>query len=154
EYPRSDARSLGLAPNGTVFAVNGRAGAPIDILTGDIIQLPDGTDWVDPVTLLTDTDGDGQINGDLEPSETWLNVTLATADGQVTAWINALYVDLRTPRGEPQLLRDLPTVPQNQAGVSEGTIVARSEERRVGKERRGRWGPAPEKRESVSRERV
>ena len=124
EYPRSDARSLGLAPNGTVFAVNGRAGAPIDILTGDIVPLPDGTDWVDPATLLTDTDGDGKINGDLEPAETWINVTLSTADGQVTAWINALYVDVRTPRGEPQLLRDLPTVPQNQAGVSEGTIVA------------------------------
>lgn len=124
EYPRSDARSLGLAPNGTVFAVNGRAGAPIDILTGDIVFLPDGTEWIDPVTLLTDTDGDGQINGDLEPSETWLNVTLATTDGQVTAWINALYVDIRTPRGEPQLLRDLPTVPQNVAGVSEGSIVA------------------------------
>ncbi|MBK8134604.1 MAG: DUF4397 domain-containing protein [Chloroflexi bacterium] len=118
EYPRSDARSLGLAPNGTVFSVNGRVGAPIDILTGDVIKLPDGTDFVDPVSLLPDE------KTDLEPAATWINVTLATADGEVTAWINTLYVDLRTPRGEQQRLRDLPTVPQNQPGSSQGTIVA------------------------------
>lgn len=118
EYPRSDARSLGLAPNGTVFSVNGRTGAPIDILTGDVIKLPDGTDFVDPVTLLPDE------RTDLEAANTWINVTLSTADGAVTAWINSLYVDLRTPRGEQQRLRDLPTVPLNQPGTSEGTIVA------------------------------
>lgn len=124
EYPRADARSLGLAPNGTVFSVNGREGAPIDILTGDVIALPDGSEWVDPATLLTDTDGDGKINGDLEPIDTWLNVTLSTADGNVTAWINALYVDVRNPRGEKQLLYELPTVPLNQPGSSEGNVVS------------------------------
>lgn len=118
EYPRADARSLGLAPSGTVFTVNGRVGAPIDILTGNVIPLPDGTDWVDPVALLTEQ------NQDLEPSDTWINVSLATADGEVNAWINALYVDLRNPRGERQQLRDLPTIPQNQPGSSTGTIVA------------------------------
>lgn len=118
EYPRADARSLGLAPSGTVFTVNGRVGAPIDILTGDVIPLPDGTDWVDPVTLLTEP------NQDLEAVDTWINVSLTTADGEVTAWVNALYVDLRNPRGERQLLRDLPTVPQNRPGSSTGTVVS------------------------------
>lgn len=124
EYPRSDARSLGLAPNGTTFTVNGRVGAPIDIITGEELPLADGSTFVDPATALTDTDGDGIVNGDLPPQDTWLNVTLTTADGQVTAWINALYVDVRSPRGEAQPLRDLPLVPQNRPGTSEGTVVA------------------------------
>jgi len=118
EYPSADARSLGLSPNGTVFVVNGREGAPIDILTGDEILLPDGTEFVDPVTLLTDP------KADLEPAATWVNVTLTTPDGVVTAWVNTLYLDVRTPRGEKQRLADLPVVPRNQPGKSTGTVVA------------------------------
>lgn len=118
EYPRSDAFSLGRAPNGTVFVVNGRVGAPIDILTGEEILLADETEFVDPVTLLEND------REDLAPVDTWLNVSLTTPDGTVTAWINALYVDVRSPRGEQQKLRELPTIPQNQPGSSDGTIVS------------------------------
>lgn len=117
EYPSSNARSLGLAPNGTVFIVNGREGAPIDILTGDEILMPDGTEFVDPASLLTDPDAD------LEPAATWVNVTLTTPDGEVTAWVNTLYLDVRNPRGEKQRLADLLTVPRNQPGTTVGTVV-------------------------------
>jgi SH3-like domain-containing protein len=117
QYPNAQALSLGLAPTGTVFVVNGREGAPIDILTNAVIALPDGTDWVDPAAALE------QPTADLEPVDTWLNVTLTTADGTVTAWVNALYLDVRTPRGERQRLADLPTVPQNQPGDVTGTVV-------------------------------
>lgn len=116
EYPSADARSLGLAPNGTVFIVNGREGAPIDILTNLEIPLPDGTAFVDPVTLLTGTD-------DLAPASTWVNVTLTTPDGEVTAWVNTLFLDVRTPRNERQRLADLPTIPRNRPGTSVGTVV-------------------------------
>ncbi len=117
EYPSPEARSLGLGPNGTVFVVNGREGAPIDILTGDEILLPDGTEFVDPATLLADA------NADLEPGATWINVTLTTPDGIVTAWVNTLYLDVRNPRGEKQRLADLAPVPRNQPGEAVGTVV-------------------------------
>lgn len=117
EYPSADARSLGLAPTGTVFTVNGREGAPIDILTGDEILLPDGTAFVDPATLLTSPDDD------LEPAATWINVTLTTPDGEVTAWVNTLFLDVRNPRGEVQRLADLPNIPRNQPGTAVGTVV-------------------------------
>jgi uncharacterized protein YgiM (DUF1202 family) len=118
EYPSAQARSLGLAPNGTIFTVNGREGAPIDILTGDTILLPDGTEFVDPVTLLADD------RTDLNPIDTWLNVSLRTPDGDVTAWVNSLYLDVRTPKGEKQRLAELPTVPNNRPGSSTGTVVS------------------------------
>jgi SH3-like domain-containing protein len=117
EYPSADARSLGLAPTGTVFVVNGREGAPIDILTGDEILLPDGTEFVDPATLLID----GQ--SDLAPASTWVNVTLTTPDGAVTAWVNTLFLDVRNPRGEKQRLADLLVIPRNRPGTSVGTVV-------------------------------
>ncbi|MCU0474952.1 MAG: DUF4397 domain-containing protein [Anaerolineae bacterium] len=116
EFPSADARSLGLAPNGTVFVVNGRVGAPIDVITGEEIPLPDGTTFVDPVSLLTGND-------DLNPLDTWLNVTLETPDGAVSAWVNTLYLDVRDPRGERQRLADLPSVPRNRAGTASGTVV-------------------------------
>lgn len=117
EYPSAEARSLGLAPTGTVFVVNGREGAPIDVLTGEVILLPDGTEFIDPATLLPDADAD------LAPIDTWLNVTLSTPDGEVTAWVNALYLTVTEPRGEPQRLADLPTIPRNQPGTATGTVV-------------------------------
>ncbi len=97
--------------------VNGREGAPIDIMTGDEILLPDGTEFVDLATLLTDP------KADLEPAATWINVTLTTPDGVVTAWVNTQYLDVKNPRGEKQRLADLPVVPRNQPGEAVGTIV-------------------------------
>jgi uncharacterized protein YgiM (DUF1202 family) len=118
EYPNSDARSLGLAPSGSTLTVNGRIGAPIDILTGNVITLPDGSTFEDPALALTDP------AQDLVPSETWLNVNYATADGgTIEAWVNALYLDVRSPRGEQQRLADLPTIPQNQPGERVNTVV-------------------------------
>jgi len=117
EYPSAQARSLGLAPNGTVFVVNGREGAPIDIISGDEILLPDGTKFIDLTTLLTDP------KADLDATTTWINVTLTTPDGAVTAWVNTLYLDVRNPRGEKQRLADLLPVPRNQPGQAVGTVV-------------------------------
>jgi SH3-like domain-containing protein len=117
EYPSSDARSLGLAPSGSVLIVNGREGAPVDI-DGNEIPLESGEDWIDPATLLESEDAD------LVPSETWLNITFATPDGgSIIAWVNSLYLDVDDARGFVQRLADLPTVPRNQPGEAVATSV-------------------------------
>ncbi|PJF22491.1 MAG: hypothetical protein CUN56_05705, partial [Phototrophicales bacterium] len=121
QYPRASALSLGLAPSGTTLIVNGREGAPID-LDGNVIQAQDEDgnfyDWVDPVTLLEDE------NADLDPEQTWLNVTYLTPDGgEIVAWINALYVVLRDVDGDLMKLRDLPTVPRNIPGEAVNTSI-------------------------------
>jgi uncharacterized protein YgiM (DUF1202 family) len=117
EYPNSDARSLGLAPSGSTLTVNGRTGAPVDV-DGNVIALPDGSTFEDPALALTDP------AQDLVPSQTWLNVTFATPDGgSINAWVNALYLDVRSPRGEQQRLADLPTIPENRPGERVNTEV-------------------------------
>ncbi|MDX2076045.1 MAG: DUF4397 domain-containing protein [bacterium] len=122
QYPSADALSLGLAPSGSVLLVNGREGAPEDN-DGNVLQLNiNGTlvDWEDPVTNLDTTDP----RADLDATTTWLNVTYQTLDGgRITAWVNAQFLEVRNPRNELQLLKDLPTIPQNLAGEAVGTAV-------------------------------
>lgn len=117
QYPSAEALSLGLAPSGTILQVNGREGAPAD-RDGNEIPLADGTDFVDPVTLLEDD------TVDLDADGTWLNITYNTPDGgTITAWVNALYVDVDDARGLAQRLRDLPTVPRNRPGEANSTSI-------------------------------
>lgn len=114
EYPNSDARSLGLAAGGSSVTVNGRQGAPVDI-NGNVITLPDGTEFVDLAEGL-------DKNQDIEPSSTWLNVSFVTGDGgTITAWVNAFYLDVRAPDGTAQRLADLPTIPLNRPGALQNT---------------------------------
>jgi SH3-like domain-containing protein len=115
EYPSSQARSLGLAPSGTVLLVNGRAGAPT--LPEGATPDPNATAFIDLATLVPE-------DSDLVPEETWLNVTYSTPDGgAIDAWVNSLYLDLRNPRGERMRLADLPTVPENQPGETRSTDI-------------------------------
>jgi uncharacterized protein YraI len=116
EYPSSDAKSLGLAPSGTILIVNGREGAPVALIEGQD-PPPEAADWVDPVTLLGEEE-------DLEAAETWLNVTYATPDGgTIVAWVNALYVDVRNNRDLRVKLRDLELVGGNVPGGAEATAI-------------------------------
>lgn len=118
EYPNSEAKSLGLAPSGSLLIVNGRIGAPIDIISGTVITLPDGSTFEDPALLLTEE------SQDLDPASTWLNVTFQTPDaGSITAWVNAQFLDVRSPDGDQQRLADLETIPQNQPGERVNTQV-------------------------------
>ncbi|MFN8530730.1 MAG: DUF4397 domain-containing protein [Anaerolineae bacterium] len=113
-YPSAEAYSMGLAPTGTVFRVLGREGAPeppsffTPTPTPEDAEQP--TPFIDPVTLLAEDE-------DLDPRETWLFVEYDTPDGGViTAWVNALYLEVRDTRDRLMKLRDLPTVPRNRAG--------------------------------------
>lgn len=118
QYPNREAFSLGLAPSGAVLNVNGRAGEPVPTVGTTATPVPpDATPFVDPVTLL-------QEGEDLDPALTWLNVTYDTPDGgTITAWVNALYLGVRDSQGRAQSLRDLPTVPSNQAGGAHDTAI-------------------------------
>ena len=56
--------------------------------------------------------------------EVWLNVTYSTPDGgQIIAWVNALYLDVREANGDQQRLADLPTVPLNRSGEVVSTAI-------------------------------
>jgi uncharacterized protein YgiM (DUF1202 family) len=121
EYPGSQARSLGLAPSGSVFRVFGREGAPVD-LDGEEIPIETETgeliEWVDPVGLLEDD------RDDLPAGETWLNIAYATPDGgEIVAWVNAQYLDVRDINNRPQRLADLDTVPGNRPGEARDTEI-------------------------------
>jgi uncharacterized protein YgiM (DUF1202 family) len=119
EYPRSDARSLGLAPAGTTLVVNGREGAPVALVEGQE-PPPEAADFVDPATLLDPTDE----KADLVKETTWLNVSFATPDGgSITAWVNALYVDVRNAENEALLLKNLPLIGGNIPGSAQATAV-------------------------------
>ncbi len=101
EYPRADARSLGLVAGGTVLRVLGRAGEP------DYPALPD----VAP----------GQ---DLNPQDTWLLVEFTTADGgSITAWASAQFVQV-TENGKPVRLADLEPQPSDVPGTVAGAAAA------------------------------
>ncbi len=118
QFPSSDALSLGLAPSGSTVIINGREGAPIDIVTGEEIIEEGQEAFVDPATLLTDEDED------LPAEETWVNFTYPTSDGgSITAWTIALFLDIRTPDGDIQRLADLELVPSNQPGEAVATDV-------------------------------
>lgn len=117
QYPNSEALSLGTVPPSTVLIVNGRAGALEDI-PNSATPLPPNYTFTDPASLLTDP------KTDLDPTATWLNVTYNTPDGgAITAWVNALYIDVRDKRDEKVRLADLVTVPANLAGASVSTEV-------------------------------
>lgn len=116
QYPRPDAKSLGLAPSGTFLIINGREGQPVALVEGQD-PPPEAATWVDPVTLLVDEDDD------LEPSETWLNVTFNTPDGgTIDAWVLSQYLILTDDEGLVDL-RDLETFPGNIAGETADTEI-------------------------------
>jgi uncharacterized protein YgiM (DUF1202 family) len=116
QYPDSASLSLATVAPGTVLSVNGRAGALEEIPTS-ATQVPEGYEYVDPATLLTG-------NEDLVTEETWLNVTYATPDGGlISAWANALYLNVRNERGERVRLAGLPTVAANLPGSVENSAV-------------------------------
>ncbi len=118
QYPNSNALSLGTVPPGTILLVNGREGALAEIPFSATPAPPPDYQYVDPASQLTDKQ-------DLDPAATWLNVTYITPDGgQITAWANALYLDVRNPRGERIRLASLPTVAANLPGEVESTAVA------------------------------
>ncbi len=119
QYPNSDALSLSTVPPGTVLIVNGREGA-IDSIPFSATPKPaEDYEFVDPASLLTDP------KEDLVPQETWLNVTFATPDGgSITAWANALYLDVRNPRAEKIKLSSLPLVSSNLPGSVDNTTAA------------------------------
>jgi uncharacterized protein YraI len=115
QYPDASAFSLGLAPSGTVLGVLGREGEP----QAGPFETPaaDATEFVDPVTLLGERE-------DLNPADTWLFVRLTAPDGgTIDAWVNALYVALAAPNGQPMPLRNLPTIPANRAGQSNTSAI-------------------------------
>lgn len=115
QYPNSTALSLGLAPSGSSFEVRGRNGAPTPPI--DATPNPSATPVIDPVTLLAE-------NEDLDPDDTWLYVIYPTPDGgSISAWVNARYVDLRSPDGTALRLRNLAPVPSNRAGEAQNTSV-------------------------------
>lgn len=120
QFPNREALSLGLAPSGTILALNGRVGEPVPPVGTTATPIPpdaEATPFVDPVTLLEE-------GTDLVPAETWLNVTFDTPDGgSITAWVNALYLSVRDAQGRVMRLRDLPTVPANRAGTTQNTAV-------------------------------
>jgi uncharacterized protein YgiM (DUF1202 family) len=119
QYPNTAALSLGTVPPATVLTVNGREGAIEPIPFSATPTPPEDYEFVDPATLLADPTKD-----DLVPEETWLNVTYTTPDGgSITAWVNALYVDVRNPRGERMRLADLPLVASNTPGEAVNTAV-------------------------------
>ncbi len=119
QYPNSDALSLSTVPPGTVLAVNGREGAISEIPFSATPKPAEDYEFVDPASLLTDP------KEDLVPQDTWLNVTYATPDGgSITAWANALYLDVRNPRGEKVKLASLTTVSSNLPGSVDNTAVA------------------------------
>jgi hypothetical protein len=119
QYPSRDAFSLGLAPSGTTLIVLGRAGDP-ELPAGVASPTPDplATPTVDPVALLPEDE-------DLNAAEVWLRVIYATPDGgEIEAWVNAQFLDVRDTRGRLQRLADLPTVPSNEPGEARDTAIA------------------------------
>ena len=115
QYPASDSFSLGLAPSGSVFTVNGREGAPV-FPEGQ--EPADGEEFIDPATVLEGEDDD------LVPADTWINVNYTTPDGGViTAWVNAQFLEVRDDQGDLQRLADLPTVPGNDFGEAQNTTI-------------------------------
>lgn len=117
QYPSSDALSLGVVPFGTIFTVNGREGELAEIFIS-ATQIPPDYEYVDPVSLLPDEDTD------LNPEETWLNVTYNTPDGgTIDAWVRADFIDVRDTDGDQLPLRELETVPGNRPGESRNTDI-------------------------------
>ncbi len=125
QFPSSQAFSLGRAPADSLLIVLGREGAPLGDQTEDINATPEvgaeptpeATEYVDPVSLLAEDE-------DLLPEETWLFVIYQTPDGgEIEAWVNSLYVQIRDTRGFLMRLRDLPVIPGDRSGESRDTSI-------------------------------
>jgi SH3-like domain-containing protein len=116
QYPDSNALSLGTVPPGTLMTVNGRAGQ-LEPIPNSATPVPPDYVFEDPAASLGE-------NEDLLPENTWLNVTFTAPDGgTITAWANALFVDVRRPNGDRLPLRELPLVPANQPGETNTSSV-------------------------------
>jgi hypothetical protein len=120
QFPGSQALSLALLGSGTVVDVVGREGAPAP--APDATATPEGLveedPFVDPATLL-ESPGD-----DLDPLETWLFISAVAPDGgSISGWINALFLAVTAPNGQPQRLANLPMVPGNTAGEYNSSFV-------------------------------
>ncbi|MFZ4812940.1 MAG: DUF4397 domain-containing protein [Phototrophicaceae bacterium] len=118
QYPDAEALSLGLAPSGSALAVNGREGAPIQIEGLFSQELQDQIEaFVDPAEGL-------DVDSDLDPAQTWINVSYTAPDGgTITAWVLAQFLNVVAPDGEAQRLADLPLVEANAFGEAAGTVV-------------------------------
>ncbi|MEL6524156.1 MAG: SH3 domain-containing protein, partial [Chloroflexota bacterium] len=116
QFPSSDALVLAQAPSGASLIINGREGIPVALVEGQD-PPPEAEDFVDPVTLLEDE------NADLDPSETWVNVTYNTPDGgSVIAWTLSQFLIITDDEGFVRL-RDLETVAGNIPGETLNTDV-------------------------------
>lgn len=117
QYPDTQALSLGTVPFGTILTVNGREGELEEIFIS-ATQIPADYEYVDPVSLLEDE------RDDLNPEETWLNVTYDTPDGgTIQAWVRADFIDVREASGDQVPLRDLETVAGNLPGEALNTDI-------------------------------
>ena len=100
-YPSTQARSLGLVPIDTELAVTGREGTVVDDAAAGLAR-----------------------HEDLEPADTWLHVRYTTPDGGlITAWANALYLQVSDESGETQRLASLGLVHGEQFGVALNTSI-------------------------------
>lgn len=100
-YPSVEARSLGLVPIGTELAVTGREGTAMDDAAAGLAG-----------------------HEDLEPADTWLHVRYTTPDGGlITAWVNALYLEVFDESGEAQRLASLGLVHGAQFGIALNTSI-------------------------------
>lgn len=116
QYPDSNALSLGTVPPGTLLSVNGRAGQ-LEAIPNSATPVPADYVFEDPAAGLGERE-------DLAPENTWLNVTFIAPDGgSITAWANALFVDVRKPNGDRLPLKELPLVPANQPGETTTTAI-------------------------------
>lgn len=115
-YPSTASESRGQVP-GTANATLDIIGRQSDIIIGenglptDLVIPEDGVELVDPFAELP-------VEEDIDPAATWLFISVPNPEGgDVTAWIRADFVDVRSVKGELQRLRDLPLVPSNRPGA-------------------------------------
>lgn len=114
-YPSANSESRGQLP-GSANATLSIIGRQSDIEIGenglpvDLIIPEDDAELVDPFAELP-------VEQDIDPLATWLFVSVPNPEGgDVTAWVRADFVDVRSVKGELQRLRDLPLVPSNRPG--------------------------------------
>jgi len=118
QYPDAASLSLGLVPSGATVTVLGREGAPEQIEGLFDAEIQAAIDsYVDPA------EGIGP-DADLNPQDTWLQVSYTTPDGGVIeAWVLAQFLAITDAEGEEARLADLPTIPANDFGESLNTEV-------------------------------
>ena len=117
QYPSAAAMSLGLAPADSNLMILGRRG-PSETEAGDAGPPPvELSDFTEAAASL-------QPWQDLPPAETWLYAMYRTPDdGALYGWVNARFLDVFQPDGEPQRLASLAHVRQNQAGRAYNTSI-------------------------------